>query len=87
MRTIGSTIVGEGVDSVVFYPLAFWGLWPSELVLKVMVSNYLIKVSWEALITPITYKVVRFLKKAEHEDYYDRKTDFTPFSPIAPSFP
>lgn len=79
-RTIGSTIVGEAVDSLVFYPVAFFGVWSNNLVLQVMVSNYIIKVAWEALVTPVTYKVVNFLKKAEHEDYYDFDTDFTPFS-------
>jgi len=80
MRTIGSTIVGEAVDSMVFYPLAFLGVWDSHLVLQVMISNYTIKCAWEALVTPVTYKVVNFLKRAEHEDYYDHKTNFTPFS-------
>ena len=79
-RTIGSTIVGEGVDSLVFYPLAFLGVWENQLVLTVMVSNYIIKVLWEAMVTPFTYRVVGFLKRAEQEDYYDIDTDFTPFS-------
>jgi len=79
-RTIGSTIVGEGVDSLVFYPLAFLGVWENRLVLTVMVSNYVIKVLWEAVVTPVTYKVVAFLKRAEQEDYYDVDTNFTPFS-------
>jgi len=79
-RTIGSTIVGEGVDSLVFYPVAFLGYWDTRLVFQVMLSNYMIKVLWEALVTPITYQVVGFLKRAEQEDYYDVKTDFTPFS-------
>jgi uncharacterized integral membrane protein (TIGR00697 family) len=80
LRTIGSTIVGEGVDSLVFYPVAFLGVWDPQLVWRVMVSNYMIKVLWEAIITPVTYRVVNFLKKAENEDYYDHKTNFTPFS-------
>jgi uncharacterized integral membrane protein (TIGR00697 family) len=80
LRTIGSTIAGEGVDSLIFYPLAFLGVWTSALVLQVMVTNYLVKVGWEAVITPLTYRVVNFLKRAEAEDYYDRDTDFTPFS-------
>src|SRR5204863_5804795 len=79
-RTIGSTIVGEGVDSLVFYPAAFLGVWENHLVLTVMVSNYIIKVLWEAAVTPATYQVVGFLKRAEQEDYYDRDTNFTPFS-------
>jgi uncharacterized integral membrane protein (TIGR00697 family) len=79
-RTIGSTIVGEGVDSMVFYPVAFYGVWAPKLLIQVMISNYTIKVLWEAIVTPVTYKVVNFLKRAEHEDYYDLKTNFTPFS-------
>ncbi len=80
LRTIGSTLIGEGVDSLIFYPLAFLGTWENHLVLQVMVNNYFIKVAWEAAVTPITYKVVHFLKKAENEDYYDFDTNFTPFS-------
>ena len=80
VRTIGSTIVGEGVDSLVFYPVAFLGVWDTILVIQVMISNYMIKVLWEALVTPVTYKVVGFLKRAEQEDYFDVNTNFTPFS-------
>ena len=80
MRTIGSTIVGEAVDSLIFYPLAFYGVWPLEQVIAVMMSNYMLKVGWEVVNTPITYRIVNFLKKAESEDYYDRDTNFTPFS-------
>ncbi len=79
-RVVGSTVVGEGVDSLVFYPTAFLGVWDTRLVLTVMTSNYLLKVLWEVLATPLTYKIVGALKRAEHEDYYDRHTDFTPFS-------
>jgi uncharacterized integral membrane protein (TIGR00697 family) len=79
-RTIGSTIVGEAVDSLVFYPLAFLGLWSTDLVLRVMLTNYALKVGWEAAITPFTYRIVNFLKRTEREDYFDRRTDFTPFS-------
>ena len=79
-RTIGSTIAGEAVDSLIFYPLAFLGVWTPAQVLTVMLSNYAIKVAWEAVMTPFTYKIVGFLKRAENEDYYDRDTDFTPFS-------
>ena len=79
-RTIGSTVVGEAIDSVIFYPLAFLGEWSNALVLKVMISNYVIKVVWETMATPLTYAVVNFLKRAEQEDYYDRETKFTPFS-------
>ena len=80
MRTIGSTIVGEAVDSLVFYPLAFLGRWPLHQVLVVMATNYSLKVLWEALMTPFTYRIVNAQKRAEHEDYFDRQTDFTPFS-------
>ncbi len=80
MRTIGSTIVGEAVDSLIFYPLAFGGVWPQEQVIAVMMSNYMLKVGWEVVNTPLTYRVVNFLKRVESEDYYDRDTNFTPFS-------
>jgi hypothetical protein len=80
MRTIGSTIVGEGVDSLIFYPMAFLGFWPARLVVKVMIGNYLLKVGWEVVNTPVTYRIVNFLKRKEHEDYFDRDTNFTPFS-------
>ncbi|MEW6057396.1 MAG: queuosine precursor transporter [Bdellovibrionota bacterium] len=80
MRTIGSTIIGEGIDSLIFYPLAFWGVWPQDLVFKVMATNYCLKVLTEVLMTPITYKVVGFLKRTEREDYFDKTTNFTPFS-------
>ncbi|MBL8755453.1 MAG: queuosine precursor transporter [Planctomycetes bacterium] len=79
MRTIGSTMVGEGVDSLLFYPIAFLGPWSAQQVLTVMGMNYLLKVLWEVLLTPVTYRVVAFLKRAENEDHYDRDTDFTPF--------
>jgi len=80
LRTIGSTIVGEGVDSLIFYPLAFLGVWTNDQVLRVMITNYAIKVGWETLATPVTYRIVGWLKRAEHEDYYDRNTDFNPFT-------
>ncbi|WP_018971824.1 queuosine precursor transporter [Rudaea cellulosilytica] len=79
-RIIGSTIMGEGVDCLVFYPAAFLGVWETQLVITVMVSNYVMKVVWEILATPLTYRVVAALKRAEHEDYYDRDTQFTPFT-------
>ena len=79
-RTIGSTAVGEAVDSTIFYPLAFFGTWSNEQVISVMIGNYVLKVLWEAVSTPLTYAVVNFLKRAEHEDYFDRDTDFNPFS-------
>ncbi len=79
-RTIGSTIVGEGVDSLLFYPIAFYGIWPNDLLIQVMISNYCIKVAWEVIITPFTYLIVNALKRAEGEDHYDTNTNFTPFS-------
>lgn len=81
-RTIGSTAVGEAVDSIIFYPIAFLGSpgWSNEQVVSVMIGNYFLKVFWEVLATPLTYKVVAFLKRVEHEDYYDRDTNFNPFT-------
>lgn len=81
-RTIGSTLVGEGVDTLFFYPLAFGGLaaFPWILILKVMAANYILKVLWEVIATPITYKIVSFLKRHENEDYFDYKTNFNPFT-------
>lgn len=79
-RTVGSTIVGEAVDSTIFYPLAFFGIWSFGDVLTVMYTNYILKVTWEVIATPVTYRVVNFLKRVEHEDYYDRSTDFNPFT-------
>jgi uncharacterized PurR-regulated membrane protein YhhQ (DUF165 family) len=81
-RTIGSTIVGEAVDSSLFYPLAFYnsGLIPNEKLPAIMLAQFGLKVAVEVVFTPITYKIVGALKRAEHEDYYDRGTNFTPFS-------
>jgi queuosine precursor transporter len=79
MRTIGSTVVGQGVDSLLFYPLAFYGQWSNAQVLTVMVTNWLLKVTWEAVLTPVTYLVVNGLKRAEGLDVYDEGTNFTPF--------
>jgi uncharacterized integral membrane protein (TIGR00697 family) len=80
-RTIGSTIFGQGVDSLIFYPLAFWGAegWTHELVLTVMVTNWALKVGWEVLLTPVTYAVVGWLKRAEGVDVFDEATNFSPF--------
>jgi len=78
-RTIGSTLVGEGIDSIIFCMIAFYGVLPNDLLIAVIVSNYVIKVGIEILFTPLTYKIVGFLKKKEHEDYYDFKTNFNPF--------
>ena len=79
-RTIGSTVVGQGVDSIVFYPVAFLGIWTPSQVVTVMITNYLVKVLWEAMLTPVTYRIVNGLKKAEGVDIYDNDTNFSPFS-------
>ncbi len=78
-RTIGSTVVGQGVDSLLFYPIAFLGIWSTSQVLTVMVTNWAMKVVWEALLTPVTYAVVGWLKAKEGVDVFDDRTDFTPF--------
>jgi len=81
-RTIGSTVVGEGADSLIFYPLAFYGMgdWPVSALGAVMLSQFVLKVSWEVLLTPVTYAVVGWLKRKEGVDVYDVGTDFTPFT-------
>ena len=79
-RTIGSTIAGEAVDTLIFYPLAFYGVWSNQQIVTVMIANYLLKTAWEVVNTPITYQIVKFLKRAENEDYFDRDTNFTPFT-------
>ena len=81
-RTIGSTIAGEAVDSALFYPLAFYGtgIIPDDRLLAVMAFQFVAKVLVEVLFTPVTYRIVGFLKRAEREDYYDRGTDFNPFT-------
>jgi hypothetical protein len=79
-RTIGSTIIGQGIDSAIFYPLAFYGLWDNTLVMKIAFTAWITKVLWEMFLTPVTYKVVSWLKDHEDEDFVDADTDFTPFS-------
>lgn len=79
-RTVGSTIVGQGVDSVIFYPVAFGSLWSTDTLLHVMAFNWIFKVLVEVVMTPLTYAIVGALKKAEGEDFYDVGTRFTPFS-------
>lgn len=80
-RTIGSTIAGQSVDSAIFFPIAFYnsGILPNEAILAVALTELVLKVGIEAMLTPFTYAVVGFLKRAEREDYYDRNTDFSPF--------
>lgn len=79
-RTIGSTIVGQGIDSALFYPIAFLGIWEPGTMIKVICFNWFFKTAVEVVMTPVTYAVVGWLKRAENEDYYDHRTDFTPFS-------
>jgi uncharacterized integral membrane protein (TIGR00697 family) len=81
MRTIGSTIAGEAVDSSLFYPLAFFGtgIIPDDALPTVMLAQFFTKTMVEVVFTPVTYRIVGFLKRAEAEDYYDRDTDFNPF--------
>lgn len=78
-RTIGSTIVGEAIDTSLFCIIAFYGIFPTSLLIAVIVSNYVFKTLIEIFFTPVTYAIVGFLKKREHEDYYDYKTNFNPF--------
>lgn len=78
-RTIGSTAVGELIDSSFFYLIAFYGIWATGDIVKVAVVQYILKTSWEILATPLTYFVVGFLKRKENEDFYDRDTNFSPF--------
>ena len=81
LRTIGSTLVGQGIDTVLFVLIAtFFGVFPWEIALSLIVANYIFKVAIEVIFTPVTYGVVGFLKQAEKEDYYDRETNFNPFT-------
>jgi uncharacterized integral membrane protein (TIGR00697 family) len=80
MRTIGSTAVGEGVDSAVFMTIAFYGLMPNHVLIGAIETQYVLKVLWEIIATPITYPLVAFVKKREQVDFYDRHTNFTPFT-------
>jgi queuosine precursor transporter len=79
MRTIGSTLVGEGVDTLLFVMIAFAGTMSGALLWSIITSNYVFKVGVEAAMTPVTYRVANFLKRVEHEDVYDVDTDFNPF--------
>ncbi|MDP2586664.1 MAG: queuosine precursor transporter [Candidatus Komeilibacteria bacterium] len=80
LRTITSTLIGEGLDTVLFVLIAFWGILPTELLITIIVSNYIFKCGVEVILTPATYGVVKFLKRNEQEDYYDKETKFNPFS-------
>lgn len=81
-RTIGSTVVGEGLDSLIFYPVAFYGLagWPVDQLAEVVISQWLMKTVWEVVLTPVTYAVVGFLKRREGVEVFDTDTDFSPFA-------
>lgn len=80
MRMIASTAAGQAVDKLIFYPLAFAGIWKPELIITVMATNYVLQVAWETLLVPVTYRIVAVMKRAEGVDVYDKETDFTPFS-------
>ncbi len=80
LRTISSTLVGEGLDTVIFILVAFWGVLPNELLWTIFVSNYIFKVGVEVGLTPVTYAIVGWLKRIENEDYFDRETNFNPFT-------
>jgi len=79
-RTIGSTVVGQAVDTMLFVMVAFWGIHSGGLLFSIIISNYVFKCGVEAALTPVTYRTVRWLKKEEQEDYYDTDTKFNPFS-------
>ena len=79
LRTISSTLLGEAIDTFIFLWVAFWGVLPTDLLYQVAVSNYVFKVGVEACFTPITYRIVNWLKRTEHEDFFDRGTNFNPF--------
>jgi uncharacterized integral membrane protein (TIGR00697 family) len=79
-RTIGSTLCGELVDSALFYTIAFAGVWPMNELIAVTATQYVLKSLWEVVMTPATYRIVGFLKRAENEDYFDTGTNFTPFT-------
>lgn len=78
-RTIGSTIAGQAIDTLIFVFIAFYGVFSNSLLFTIIVSNYIFKVLMEVAFTPLTYKIVNTLKRAEGVDYYDRKTNFNPF--------
>jgi uncharacterized integral membrane protein (TIGR00697 family) len=80
MRMIASTAAGQGIDKLIFYPLAFWGEWSPELILTVAATNYVLQVTWEAALLPVTSRVVSMMKRAEGVDVFDKETDFTPFT-------
>jgi hypothetical protein len=80
MRTIGSTFCGQGIDSLIFYPLAFYGTWTNDALIAVIIFNFTFKVMVEIVLTPVTYAIIGWLKHAEGIDTFDHNTNFTPFS-------
>lgn len=80
IRTIGSTLVGEAIDTALFLSVAFLGALPGDLLASVFISNYVFKVGVEVCFTPVTYWVTNFLKHSESEDYFDKDTNFNPFA-------
>lgn len=80
LRLIGSTVVGQLVNTALFYTIALWGVLPTELLVSSIISGWLLKVIVETLLVPVTYWVVGYLKKIEHEDFFDKSTNFNPFS-------
>jgi uncharacterized integral membrane protein (TIGR00697 family) len=79
MRTIGSTLAGELIDSAIFVYLAFWGIWEHSLIFTVFISNYIFKTLYEIAATPLTYAVTGWLKRVEREDHYDYGANYNPF--------
>lgn len=79
-RTIGSTIVGQGIDSAIFYPIAFYGMWDMDMLINIAIFAWATKVGWEIFLTPLTYLVINKMKRAENVEIYDTDTNFTPFS-------
>jgi uncharacterized integral membrane protein (TIGR00697 family) len=79
-RTIGSTIVGQAVDTTLVITLTFGGIYPARILLNIIATGYLLKVGYEVLATPLTYLVINWLKRAEHSDAFDRHESFNPFS-------
>jgi uncharacterized integral membrane protein (TIGR00697 family) len=79
-RTVGSTVAGQFVDSCIFYPMSFLGIWTTGTLVGIVIHNWIFKVLVEVVLTPATYLVVNRLKRVEHEDYFDRQTNFSPFA-------
>lgn len=83
-RTIGSTVVGQAVDSVMVMFIGFYGIVPVNTIVRLIISGYIAKVIYETLMTPLTYAIVNFLKRKERVDYFDYATDFNPFAASEP---